>query len=789
MSVNNNSELNDSENKIDDKNLEKTTSGYLEKLEKYLNELDIKRFDYSQCKDLKRIGQGRVSVVYLVTFQGEKYALKSLVNNLDIDNETFKLIRRKIKYNYRFNNPNIVKLYGFSIEPHTGNFNLVLQYANGGNLRDHLQKKRDLYNYKISWIELIQIATEITLGLAYLHENDIVHHGLHSMNILINDGKVLIADVGMSNQLNGSTSSSSTIISMMAYIDPQCLGPERKKQTKKSDIYSLGVILWELTSGIPPFYNLNDSIAIYQEIINDNREKIIENTPPDYANLYCKCWSSCLDQRPTLDEILIELKNLSKEKDIKFIINNNYIEIIGKYRSDTKTIDTNCDSTDSVSIEIDPKESNTITKRIELINGNLVIDCPIPLDLLLNIPNKSSKEYTHTRYTACTSKPNNFKNENYTLRQTEFDLLSQTEIFIEIAIHDEDHIQLSNTLYGVMENIAYLCSLKDSKIWGKDGWKKVVICIISNGHDDDILTYLTALGVYQDHIAKTRVNNKVIKAHIFEYTTQISIKYSGEFMEKKTIDDGIVPIQILFCLKENNKGKDNSHKWFFNAFCPILNPKICVFIKAGTKPGERSIYNLWKTFLNPQIAGTCGRLISMKDKTINPISCTQMFEHEISNILDKPFESIFGYITYLPEEFSAYRYCALEDISKNIQGTFILPMKYIKINRLLCFELISKHNKQSKWILHYENSSQTEIQVTKNLTDFISQQKKNLNEYFFVSFYSITHFYKIWISGHSIIRKIWLQIEIIYQAYKFIFSWFAFVNIYINYLICFVIII
>ncbi|RIB27717.1 Glycosyltransferase Family 2 protein [Gigaspora rosea] len=442
---------------------------------------------------------------------------------------------------------------------------------------------------------------------------------------------------------------------------------------------------------------------------------------------------------------------------------------------DNKTIDTNCDSIDSVSIEIDPKESNTITKRIELINGNLVINCPIPLDLLLNISNKSSKEFTHTRYTACTSKPNNFKNENYILRQTEFDLLRQTEIFIEIAIHDEDQIQLSNTLYGVMENIAYLCSLKDSKIWGKDGWKKVVICIISNGHDDNILTYLTALGVYQDNIAKTRVNNKVIKAHIFEYTTQISIKYSGGFMEKKTVDDGIVPIQILFCLKENNKGKNNSHKWFFNAFCPILNPKICVLIKAGTKPGERSIYNLWKTFLNHQVAGTCGRLISMKDKTINPISCAQMFEHEMSNIFDKPFESIFGYITTLPEEFSAYRYCALEDISKNIQGTFIIPKKYIELNRLLCFELISKHNnKQSKWILHYENSSQAEIQVTKNLTDFISQQKKNLNEYFFVSFYSITHFYKIWISGHSIFRKIWLKIEIIYQAYKFIFTWFAF---------------
>ncbi|CAG8829815.1 425_t:CDS:1, partial [Gigaspora rosea] len=46
----------------------------------------------------------------------------------------------------------------------------------------------------------------------------------------------------------------------------------------------------------------------------------------------------------------------------------------------------------------------------------------------------------------------------------------------------------------------------------------------------------------------------------------------------------IIPAQILFCLQEKSKEKIDSHKWFFNAFCPILNPRICIFLKVGIKP-------------------------------------------------------------------------------------------------------------------------------------------------------------------------------------------------------------
>lgn len=54
------------------------------------------------------------------------------------------------------------------------------------------------------------------------------------------------------------------------------------------------------------------------------------------------------------------------------------------------------------------------------------------------------------------------------------------------------------------------------------------------------------------------------------------------------------PVQIIFCLKEQNKKKLNSHRWFFNAFGPLIKPEVCVLLDVGTKPTGTSIYELWK---------------------------------------------------------------------------------------------------------------------------------------------------------------------------------------------------
>lgn len=135
----------------------------------------------------------------------------------------------------------------------------------------------------------------------------------------------MIADLGLSKQLNADITSSSTVYGMPAYVDPQCYKSDNYIRDKKSDIYSLGVLLWEITSGCPPFskspiHTLNIKIA------NGLREQPIVNTPLPYVNLYKKCWDDNPDLRPTVDEVFDILERMSsRDNTINNEINSNIV--------------------------------------------------------------------------------------------------------------------------------------------------------------------------------------------------------------------------------------------------------------------------------------------------------------------------------------------------------------------------------------------------------------------------------------------------------------------------------
>lgn len=442
-------------------------------------------------------------------------------------------------------------------------------------------------------------------------------------------------------------------------------------------------------------------------------------------------------------------------------------------------------------------------KEVQLFQGNLVLDCPVP-PRLLNQMNRDSTserdEYTHMRYSAATCDPSDFYQERFTLRQRLFAKPRHTELFIVITMYNEEDELFARTLIGVIKNIEHMNSRNDSKTWGKDAWKKIVVCVVSDGRaqiNPRTRAVLAGLGVYQDGIAKQQVNGKDVTAHVYEYTTQMTLDIKNHVVQVKK---GSSPIQMLFCLKEKNQKKINSHRWFFQAFGSVLDPNICVLLDAGTKPGRNSIYLLWKKFeREPSCAGACGEIKALLGKSLfNPLVAAQNFEYKISNILDKPLESVFGFISVLPGAFSAYRYIALqndktgtgplekyfrgEKMHGDVNAGVFSSNMYLAEDRILCFELVAKKN--CHWILQYVKGATGETDVPTEVDDFIKQRRRWLNGSFFAAVYSLVHFYQIFGSGHSALRKLMFLVEFFYQGVNMLFAWFAIVSCFKSSVAC-----
>ncbi|KAJ3025214.1 Chitin synthase, class 1, partial [Rhizophlyctis rosea] len=435
------------------------------------------------------------------------------------------------------------------------------------------------------------------------------------------------------------------------------------------------------------------------------------------------------------------------------------------------------------------------TKTVELTReGNFVVDIPVPEKVIHQGKIRDGMEFSHLRYSAVCGDPNDFMKRGYTLRPA---LLNRhTELFVVMTMYNEDEVLFARTWKSVVKNITYLCSKKDGGMWGPDGWKKVVVCVVADGRTKihpRTLTVMGILGAYQEGVIKTSINNEEVAAHVFEYTTSVMVDPD---LHVRGADTGLVPIQTIFCLKEKNAKKINSHRWFFNAFGKVLNPNVCILLDVGTKPTDRSLYRLWKAFdRNPHVAGACGEIYAdlgrFSHKLVNPLIAAQNFEYKMSNILDKPLESCFGFIGVLPGAFSAYRYRALRGVEgtegplekyflgEKMHGGASLTMAnmYLAEDRILCFELVTKRDE--RWILRYVKSAKAETDVPDKIAEFISQRRRWLNGSFFAGVHAIAHFYQIFRSGHSVGRKFALLFEIFYNLINVLFSWFALANFYL----------
>lgn len=157
----------------------------------------------------------------------------------------------------------------------------------------------------------------------------------------------------------------------------------------------------------------------------------------------------------------------------------------------------------------------------------------------------------------------------------------------------------------------------------------------------------------------------------------------------------------------------------------------------GRDRGINLFISLWRAFeLDPNCGGACGEIKAMLGKggvkLLNPIVAAQNFEYKMSNILDKPMESAFGFISVLPGAFSAYRFVALQNDAKgrgplekyfdgekrHLDADIFTKNMYLAEDRILCFELVAKRN--SHWVLTYVCTATGETDVPEEMPEQVS---------------------------------------------------------------------
>ncbi|KAF9790534.1 kinase-like domain-containing protein, partial [Thelephora terrestris] len=244
-------------------------------------------------------------------YQGRNVAIKRLkVDHKDPD-KTFKRLCREIIAWKHLTHRNILPLLGVSISTDTHRFCILTEWMPNGNIMQYAKSKLAANRLKL--------LSEVMSGVTYLHDHSIVHADLKGANILVdNTGIACVADFGLATVTDLSAFFSETIDSpggTYRWMSPELLDPEgfnsNGRSTRESDCYALGMVIYEVLTGLRPFHDMHDRTFIGPVTRGKRPEKPREAESLGFSDtiwgLVQSCWSKDIAARPTARELLDHL--------------------------------------------------------------------------------------------------------------------------------------------------------------------------------------------------------------------------------------------------------------------------------------------------------------------------------------------------------------------------------------------------------------------------------------------------------------------------------------------------
>lgn len=202
---------------------------------------------------------------------------------------------------------------------------IITEYMSQGTLRMYLNKKEP---YSLSTETILRLALDISRGMEYLHSQGVIHRDLKSNNLLLNDEmRVKVADFGTSC-LETQCRESKGNMGTYRWMAPEMI--KDKPYTRKVDVYSFGIVLWELTTALLPFQGMTPVQAAFAVSEKNERPPLPSSCQPALAHLIKRCWAANPSRRPDFSYIVSVLEKYDESVKEGLPLPSHSVGLVGR---------------------------------------------------------------------------------------------------------------------------------------------------------------------------------------------------------------------------------------------------------------------------------------------------------------------------------------------------------------------------------------------------------------------------------------------------------------------------